>query len=73
MGDNKYEITIYSSCCNLDEGIYYYTTYDNRQITAVFMHHENLDSNTLINYDLIKNNKSCFLKALNILIFMLQY
>ncbi len=54
MNDDKYEITIYSSCCNLDKGIYYYKTYDNSQITAVNMHHENLDGNTLINYILKK-------------------
>ena len=33
VSDGKYEITIYTSCCNLDKGIYYYTTYDNHQIT----------------------------------------
>ena len=27
LGDGKYEITIYSSCCNMDRGIYYYRTY----------------------------------------------
>ena len=26
--DGKYEITLYTSCCNCDKGIYYYTTYD---------------------------------------------
>ena len=26
MGENLYEITVYSSCCNTDKGIYYYTT-----------------------------------------------
>lgn len=30
-----FEITRYSSCCNLDRGIYYYTTYDCRRIRAV--------------------------------------
>ena len=54
MGENKYEITIYSSCCNMDKGIYYYTTYDNSQITAVSMFKENLDNKKLINYPLIK-------------------
>ncbi len=39
----KYEITLYTSCCNADTGVYYYTTYDNNQITAVSMHHEDLD------------------------------
>ena len=42
MGDGKYEITIYTSCCNTDRGIYYYTTYENSQITGVDMHRENL-------------------------------
>ena len=53
MGEDKYEITIYSSCANMDKGIYYYTTYDNKQITAVDMHKENLDGDTLINFDLV--------------------
>ena len=53
MGDNKFEITIYSSCCNLDKGIYYYLTYDNHQITMVDMYKENLDSDKLISYNLI--------------------
>ncbi len=57
MGDDKYEITIYSSCCNLDKGIYYYTTYENSQITGVNMHNENLDSDELINYDLVKGQQ----------------
>ncbi len=57
MGGDKYEITIYSSCCNMDKGIYYYTTYENSQITAVDMYKENLDSKELINYDLIKNQQ----------------
>ena len=29
------EITRYSACLNMDKGIYYYTTYDNRRITGV--------------------------------------
>ena len=55
MGNNQYEITIYSSCCNQDKGLYYYKTYDNSQITCVDMHKENLDSADLITYDLIKD------------------
>ena len=35
VADGKFEITIYTSCCNATKGIYYYTTYDNHQITAV--------------------------------------
>ena len=53
LGDNKFEITIYTSCCNANKGIYYYTTYDNHQITAVDMYKENLDGNELVRYPLI--------------------
>lgn len=53
LEEGKYEITIYTSCCNTNKGIYYYTTYDNHQITAVNMHKENLDGDNLIRYPLI--------------------
>ena len=53
LDNGKYEITIYTSCCNATKGIYYYTTYDNHQITAVDMHKENLDGNELVKYSLI--------------------
>ena len=48
MEKDVYEITIYSSCCNVDKGIYYYKTYENHGITAVDMYKENLDGGTLI-------------------------
>ncbi len=57
MGEDKYEITIYSSCCNMDKGIYYYTTYENSQITGIDMYKENLDDKKLISYDLIKGQQ----------------
>lgn len=53
--EGKYEITIYTSCCNTDKGIYYYTTYNGHQISAVDMHKENLDSSELISYPMITN------------------
>lgn len=53
VGEGKYETTIYTSCCNTDKGIYYYTTYDNHQISAVNMHREKLDDIFLIRYPLI--------------------
>ena len=53
VGEGKFEITIYTSCCNADKGIYYYTTYDNHQISAVDMHRENLDGACLVRYPLI--------------------
>ena len=48
---------VYSSCCNVDKGIYYYTTYDNRQITAVDMHREDLDGNVPILYPLVEEQQ----------------
>ena len=53
LEEGKFEISIYTSCCNTNKGIYYYTTYDNHQITAVNMHKENLDGDNLIRYPLI--------------------
>ena len=54
MGKDLYEKTIYSSCCNVDKGIYYYTTYENSQVCAVDMHREDLDGNKLVSYPLDK-------------------
>jgi choloylglycine hydrolase len=54
LSDGKYDLTVYTSCCNADKGIYYYTTYGNRQITAVDMKKEDLEGNSLIRYLLIK-------------------
>lgn len=44
VADGKYEITIYTSCWNAAKGIYYYTTYENSQISAVDMNREDLES-----------------------------
>ncbi len=51
--ENEYEITIYTSCINATQGIYYYTTYNNHQINAVAMHKEDLESHELITSPLI--------------------
>lgn len=53
LSDGKYEITIYTSCCNADKGIYYYTTYNNHQITSVDMHETDLNGSELVRYRLI--------------------
>ncbi len=53
-----YEMTIYTSCCNTDRGIYYYSTYDNSRIVAVDMHRENLQGSTLSAYPLKKEQKT---------------
>ena len=54
-GKDLFSFTIYSSCCNTDRGIYYYSTYDNSQIYAVDLNKENLQGNSLIAYSLKKN------------------
>ena len=56
-GREHCEYTIYSSCCNMDKGIYYYTTYENSQISGVDMHHENLDGDALVSYELAKGQQ----------------
>ena len=58
--ENSYEMTHYSSCCNAKKGIYYYSTYYNSAITAIDMHKENLDTENLITYELIKNKGFSF-------------
>ncbi len=57
LGDGKYETTIYTSCCNAQKGLYYYTTYGNRQITAVDMQKEDLDGVRLARYPLVTGER----------------
>ena len=52
-----FEITLYSSCCNTDKGIYYYTTYENRQITAISMMSENLEGSKVISYPILRTEQ----------------
>lgn len=60
VSGDKYEYTVYSSCCNTDKGIYYYKTYYNSMISAVDMHKENLDSCQILVYDMIKQQQINF-------------
>lgn len=55
--EDKYEITIYTSCWNAQKGIYYYTTYTNHQITAVDMHRENLDGAEVVAYPMLQKEE----------------
>lgn len=55
--NKEYEFTIYSSCCNINKGIYYYITYNNRQINAVDMNKENLNGKKIITFSLVDNQK----------------
>ena len=54
VADGKYEITIYTSCCNTVKGIYYYTTYENGQVTAVDMHREDLEGSEVVSYPMLQ-------------------
>ena len=38
LAENRFEYTRYSSCCNIEKGIYYYTTYDNFEIKEINMY-----------------------------------
>ncbi|MBR5203285.1 MAG: choloylglycine hydrolase [Clostridia bacterium] len=55
--NNGFVTTIYTSCCNTNRGIYYYTTYENRQITAINMYNENLDTSELLIYNLVSKQQ----------------
>lgn len=57
LENGKYEITIYTCCCNTVKGIYYYTSYDNHQITAVDMYKEDLSGSRLICYPMIQEEQ----------------
>ncbi len=57
LPDGKYEISIYTSCCNADKGIYYYKTYDNHGIVGVDMNRENLDGDALVGYELVTDRE----------------
>lgn len=49
------DLTVYSSCCNADKGIYYYRTYENSRIIGVDMHKEDLEGNIVFSYPLLKD------------------
>ncbi len=53
--NDSYEKTIYTSCIDVKNGIYYYNCYNNHQINAVNLFNENLDDCCLKRYPLIKD------------------
>ena len=57
LDNGKYEITAYTSCINLSRGIYYYTTYENRAISAVDLHECNLEGRELCRFCLVAKPK----------------
>ena len=48
-----FDITFYSTCMNTKKGLYYYTTYSNRQISCVNMRATDLQSDKIIRFPLI--------------------
>lgn len=57
LEDGTCEITIYTSCCNACKGIYYYTGYDNHQISAVDMNREELDGEGIVCFPLAQEGQ----------------
>lgn len=53
LSNDKNHLTIYSCCCNTSKGVYYYTTHDNSQITAVDMHRTDLDGSEVTAYPML--------------------
>lgn len=49
--ENSFEYTRYSSCCNTDKGVYYYTTYHNLEIMSVRMYDVDLEGSHLYTYE----------------------
>ena len=54
---NGFEYTRYSSCCNIDRGIYYYTTYDDLSIHAVELQEADLNRDSLLSYPLLPDSR----------------
>ncbi len=44
------EKTVYTSCCNTDTGEFFYTTYENRQLTGVGLFSHDLEGDTIRSY-----------------------
>lgn len=57
LGEERHEITRYTACCNADKGIYSYTTYENRRITAVDMHRCDLEGAQLVRFPLVREEQ----------------
>ena len=51
---NELEYTSYSSCCNTDNGLFYYKTYENSTVNCISLFGENLDGNKVISYPILR-------------------
>ena len=56
MDNGHCEVTIYTTCFDVTKGVLYYTSYDNRQISAVDMNKVNLDGTSLFRFPMIKDS-----------------
>ena len=63
LKDGSCEMTQYTSCCNASQGIYYYTTYGNRRISAVDLHREDLEEDRLFRFPLVVGEDIRFLNG----------
>jgi len=63
LKDGSCEMTQYTSCCNASKGVYYYTTYGNRRISAVDLRRENLEENQLLRFPLVLGEDIRFLNG----------
>ncbi len=61
LGAGKFEHTLYTSCYNLEDGIFYYTTYNNHQISATTLQKADLEANTLIHQPIIESEQINYL------------
>ena len=53
LEDGTEVLSLYTSCCDLNCGLYHYVTCTNRQISAIALHGQDLDGDTISRYPLI--------------------
>ncbi len=58
--EGTWDMTWYSTCINTTKGRYYYTTYENRQISCVDLWKENLDGNQISSFPLQNHQNVSF-------------
>ena len=61
LPDCKLEKTVYSSCADMEKGVYYWRTYENSRIRAADMMKENLDGERLVLYPMFSKQDFEFL------------
>ncbi len=59
--EGTFDITGYSACINLDRGLYYYTSYQNRRISCVDMHRADLNGAEISRFALANSEDISYL------------